>query len=236
MPLLHFPISRIMSHKPDSAEYYFWEAKKYQTKQSPISELSDKVSLSTIYLLSGKLDQAERVLKEIFEGYRQFDMDRTEKAIVPNTIMGRVKMLQNDYQSAVIYYEEALSIAKETNNLKRQKTSYNELIKALKAEGNYQRALQIKEEENAISDSLYKDFYEGKLAETEAKIGLTVKEKDLEKAQIELERKQTQQTFFIGSIAFLILVLLGGGWAYRRINRDKKLIEEQKGITEQALA
>lgn len=86
-----------------------------------------------------------------------------------------------------------------------------------------------------IKDTLLTQFSETQVAEAETRLGLTLKEQELENQNLRLAQEEQKQNWYIVLIGLLLAILAGAFLFFRRINRDKKVISQQKIAVEKAL-
>ncbi|GAB5417293.1 MAG: hypothetical protein Crog4KO_28750 [Crocinitomicaceae bacterium] len=148
-----------------------------------------------------------------------------------------------NYDSAFTYAQYLLNLSDEQQFLRHQKNAHSLLYEVHKKKRNYEKALEHHEFYKALSDSFFNEENIQKLSDLEfeykykqelesgknreQKLTKTVKE-------VNQDLKETQKNIFKGIIAFLLVIILLGGFVfYLRLRNVKSKI--QNITTEQKL-
>lgn len=165
-------------------------------------------------------------------------------------LLGQIKFEQEKYNSALIYFEEAILISKQIQDLETEKTGSKYLSEIYEKKGEYQKALTAKKRHYNLVDSLQSRQNLKQLTQLELQY-----EFDREKQQIELEKekekailqanlkreRQFRNSAVIGSILLsIVIVLVINALRQKRksnlnLNQKKQEIENKNKLLAEAL-
>ena len=230
------------------------EALIYYKKSLKIrEELGDKKGIAAslgnignIYQEQGNYDEALIYHKKSLKIHNEIG----DKYGIANSLynIGNIYKKQGNLVEAVNYYKNALSFSKDINALNDVDDHSKALYEIYKQTGKSKQALELYELYIATRDTLAKqDAKEAATElkyqhryETKAKVDSVdnlrirqVKDKEIAKQQAELKAKQNQQIMLFGGLGLVILFSLFMINRFRVTNRQKQIIELQKGEVEE---
>ncbi len=140
-----------------------------------------------------------------------------------------------DCNKDVEYTEKALLVAKEINELPRQKEIYSNLSAAYECAGNLKKALECQKMYAILHDSIMNIEKNKQIAELETKYQTEKKQQqiELQKAQISeqgavIKQQFTQKIAFVAGFILMSLLAVIIFMNYRRKKRDNELLIKQK--------
>jgi two-component system, NarL family, sensor histidine kinase UhpB len=186
-----------------------------------IYKLRKKFTASENYFLhSIQISEVEDNTNGLIEGYQG---------------LGEMYMISQRPAMAESYLEKHLLLAKQSSDKEEIMEASLDLARNQNVLGNYKKAYEYQELYNRYKDSTYTESTAKSMAEMESKYQTEKKEKEilLLKKDQQLNRLniQKQRNFQVGSLIFLILLLLIGLLSvnrYRLLQRTKRMIEMEK--------
>lgn len=135
--------------------------------------------------------------------------------------MGRENIADRDalLDSAVLYAEKALAIAKEIGSLDWLKINYNTLSEAQELQGKYQASLNSYRLSVKYQDSLFNADKRESIKNLEDKRAIELRDKQLKINELEIDNRKKLQWLFIAGLGFLMLV--GALLLWQNYNRKK---------------
>ncbi len=225
-----------VSNNLDSAAYYFQRAVNHSNDHLlPVEKYINLVYLGDTQRHQGKLAEAKTNVRKAIEGLKAKGFSESDRMGFAYNVMGYILEAEKDFEGAKKFYKAALKINENSNFLPQQKDKLEDLIRISKIQNNHSEAVEYLEKLMVIKDSIASDFYKKQIAETETRLGLTIKEKELEAKNLQIDQQKNQQTLYLVLIGFLGFLLLGAWLAFQRMQKDKQTIAEQKELVEQSL-
>jgi serine phosphatase RsbU (regulator of sigma subunit) len=148
-------------------------------------------------------------------------------------------------ETARKYLEEAAAISKEIYDLNSGSKAFRGLYLIYKNQNEFEKALYYHEEFTRLNDSVFSTQRNEELSNMRTRFALEQQQKELDqKAKEELVRiqakadaeKQQQQIIVYASVTILVVVILFSLFLFNRFritNRQKTIIEQQKGLVEE---
>lgn len=184
--------------------------------------------MATIKMDQGKIDEAETLIKQSLNG--AIDEMSTANAFVK---LGEMYYKKNNFKNAEDYLTKALAISKKIKNLALQEQASYFLFEASKKNKNFEKALETHLLHDKLTDSTQMEASRNSLEKQQLKY-------DFEKRELEYkliaEREKTTKNNWLIGLSVTVLLLLSGGWAYYRNNRQKQAIHLlEKNLNRQKL-
>ena len=149
--------------------------------------------------------------------------------------LGDIAMEEQQYDDALMYYEEALVYAEEIGSLQLLRDVYEGLTQAHVAKENYPQAYEYQSQHQNLKDSILNIETNELIAELRTQYETEKKEQEIQNQQLIIEEQQRrnklQLTVFVISVVFIILL---AGLLYNRYKlrqeaeMERTMAEEQK--------
>nr|WP_152426542.1 tetratricopeptide repeat protein [Cesiribacter andamanensis] len=192
------------------------------------------MALGKIYLLKTDYDKALVQVNSAYQLYDQIgDTDGTARAL---NQMGAIYIEKKDFAQAINQLKLALSLGEQFNNKKVMRDSYEYLYNCYAALKNYEQALHYKDQFIAISDFIYGEESERRMAELQNRFEIEQKEseiavlkKDKQIRDLALQEQANFRNFLIIllvllSVIFTLVLYLFRN--HRRSNQQLKSVNE----------
>jgi signal transduction histidine kinase/CheY-like chemotaxis protein len=173
------------------------------------------------------LDNAEKTATEImnYMGLVQIYCKR-----------GEIRLYQDNYQSALIDFHHALSIAEKQNNLQQIYLSYVYLAETYSEMGKYKEAFNYQSKSMQYQDSVNANANFKEVVQLEMEYNLKkeklenelLQEKKDELNEANLAKQKTQKKLYFAGVIMFLMVSLGLLSRLRYIRNSSKAIVEQK--------
>ncbi len=215
------------SSKSDKAfEYYVKAEQMYEKLGVLSSRFSIHINLGIEYEGQRNFDKAKSAFSNALRVARKNEN-------IANEISARVNFsylyaLLYEFEDAEKHLTISYTLAHDLNILEEQLLVADAFINLRKREEKYKQALDWTNVRKEISDHLYQQHRNEFLVETEAKINLTKKEKEIKQLILKEKANKEQRIILIvsASILFLLLLIL---LHYQKIRHtNEKKIESQK--------
>lgn len=186
-----------------------------------------ELARARILLAQKEYNKAEAILEKGLQRFRQLGLI-TEQANAYNLI-GMLQIEQMKYQQALSHLQQALNIGEMRNDKKIIRDSYENLYACYSALKDYEQALKYKDLYVAISDFIYGEENERRMAELQTRFEISEKEREIELLKIDNElrdlaiQKQTNfRNFLITGMVLLIIILLLIVYLYRNNRQNNQ--------------
>lgn len=227
-------LSRQHSYPKGSADSHYWLATAYQEKsnldlalQSHSTALeirqqkkeqagigSSNLAIGKIHLLKGDFDRAKEFLEAGLYTFEQ--INKPEGKALAYNHLGVLHIEQHLYSEALPYLKSALAIGEYQNDKKIIRDSYENMYTCYAALKDYEQALKYKDLFVAISDFIYGEESERRMAELQTRFEIAEKEREIETLKKDNELRelamQKQANFrdslIVGLVLLLIILLL----------------------------
>ena len=201
-----------------------------------------KMEIGNMYLQMGQLDSAEVYLKDGMANCQQFGP--SDDLISGSLHLSKLYVQKGNWTSALHYAQDGLRRAQESERINLAADLADQLVDVYKHFGRNKEALEMIELQVAIKDSLYNEENTRTLIRQELQYDYDKKalRDSLANANIlaaqkaDIQRRKLMTNFLVG---FLLLTLLFGGFLYTRyrlIQKQKRIIQEEKIKSEAANA
>jgi serine phosphatase RsbU (regulator of sigma subunit) len=235
--------------------------KYYEDAQKLRIEIGDKDGIANSYMSLGKLfdvqSKSSIALEYYFKGHNLYKEVNDDYRISHSmVVIGNVYLKKGNYSEAKVYGEKAMGIARKLGFPDNLETAAKLLSTIYSHNGNYKLALEMRNLEILMSDSLKNESAIKAAAKQETKYKyekdkaadsivnaeankvkdalLSVEQQENEKNRAEAE-KQAQQKYYLFGI--LALAIIFGGVVLNRFRTTKKqklVIESQKETVDKA--
>lgn len=172
-----------------------------------------ELAISRILLLQKELNKAEALLEKALLRSRQAGLLGNQAKA--HNLSGMLQIERQNYRQALQHLQTALTIGEMLNDKKIIRDSYENLYACYSALKDYEQALNYKDLYVAISDFIYGEENERRMAELQTRFEISEKEREIESLKIDNElhdlaiQKQTNfRNFLITGIVLLIIILL----------------------------
>lgn len=189
------------------------------------------VGLGNLYIKKERYEQAQQSAQEAYELAARL---QAQKPLLESMqLVGLSSFYLKDYSAAERYYLNALDLADSLGVVANQKAIYEQLTRLYDKTGQYEKALRSQRQQEVLKDSLFSEEKVALMEEMEAKYQTERARKDQklaeqDKAIAEAKAEQERRLRW-GSIAILLLLLVGGGLyvlQYRARKRSELLQAE----------
>ncbi len=148
---------------------------------------------------------------------------------------------QHYLNTALIYADKSMRIAKEVNSISRINLAAKSLMKVNKKMGNLPKALEYAEMFIETKDSIFNEDKAKALAEVETRYQTEKKQQEIEnqkyiiaKQEVEAQKQIVVRNFFIVGSGILVLFIIFILYAYSQKKKNNKVISEKNVLLEQA--
>lgn len=214
------------SYSDKAFEYYVKAEHMYKALGLLSSRFSIHVNLGIEYEKRHEFDAAKASFSRALRVARMNNSIGDEISARVN--FSYLYALLHEFEDAEKHLTIAYTLAHNLNVLEEQLLVADAFINLRKREGKYKQALDWTKVRKELSDNLYQQNRNEFLVETEAKISLTKKEKEIEQFILQEKADKEQRTIIIvsASILLLLLIILMRYQKIRHTNEQK--IESQK--------
>lgn len=220
----------------DSAEYYTLRAMDYlSTRTIATEKYILKLDLAATYFHKNKFQKAAGFCEEAITGLIQAGQGQSMETRRGYALWSQSLEGLGQLAKAENYAQKELELARIHEQDVFIESGLQNVIRIQKAQGKTEGIDTLYAEVLILKDSIYAQYNKEQVAEAETRLGLTLREQELENQNLRLAQQQRQQTWYLVVIGLLTLILAGAIWAYRRIQRSKTLISKQKALVEQSL-
>lgn len=234
--LVAFYYSNRLLNNADSLNFYLLLAKNHlNDKASPIERYTLNFELAAAALEQENYKKVIALCKEGIKGLEQIGMGNSTNIQFGHTYIANALLRSNQLEEAEIYSRKILELARFHKNDLAVLQTLRLVIEVLKRQERDAELGAYYEEMLSLKDSIAVKYNKAQVSEAETRLGLVLKEQELENQNLRLEQQKRQQNWYLGLIALLSLILIGAFWAYRRIVRNRKVIAEQKEDLQQSL-
>jgi signal transduction histidine kinase len=206
----------------------------YQNLEQARGQARSYFALGKIYMLKTDYNRARAYLEDALQLYTR-DHDDLGRAQVLNQI-GVIEIERKSYESAIQSLHQALALGEQLNNKKIIRDSYEYLYNCYAALRDYEKALQYKDLFVAISDFIYGEESERRMAELQNRFEIEQKEsqieglrKDNELRELALQKQTNFRNFLIICLLLMVVIV---GLVYYLYRAHKRNYREVSGAYE----
>lgn len=196
----------------DSAIFYFEKALEYeQIKSNPVQLANLYSNLSLIYVQSNQLENALETAERSLALVDSLEIDFVKPTAYANSAMA---FLENgDLNKAEQMALMSLEYSQKQENLFIQKSAWGTLADIYEARGKYKESLDAYKNFATLKDSLTN---QNRRVEVSRKQMAFDFEKERAQARVDIERQKLVRNFTLGLAILIGLILLIGGYLYKR--------------------
>ncbi len=212
------------------AKSYFLQAEELARKRN------DKFSLARIYNNLGNMyleTNADKSADYLLRALQIKQETRNNDGIATlYNNLGYLQLKKNNPKAAIPYLKAALDLGQGTNLV----VTYNNMLDAYKALGDYQSALAYAEKKSMVNDSILKLENQKGIAEISTKYETEKKEKEilnLQNSNLQTDMKRRQNRNLLLAALALLVVGCISAFAFIKNTRKKRIIAEQQKELEQ---
>ncbi|MCI4671063.1 MAG: tetratricopeptide repeat protein [Bacteroidia bacterium] len=180
---------------------------------------------AVIYLKKGQHESALKDLREGWELSNKLNFPLWQVAF--STGLAEVFESQSQYDSAQHYALNSVRIADEKGYILEKNGAYDVLFAVLPKVGAYEKAFQLSQQQMAEKDSIFEADLQKTLSKERVKQNLEFAKENQERAEANAALLQTRNNLFLGLIAALAVILIGGGYFFLRLRQNSKQISSQ---------
>jgi signal transduction histidine kinase len=125
---------------------------------------------------------------------------------------------------AIYYYNQALSLVKEKGAHKQQIEILGRLAALYKNQKNYETALLLKEQQNALADSFFYKAMSKQVVNLQSDYELYKSKAKVSELRILNIRQQLQQNLYVGLVTACVLIILVVAFYFRKTRKLNKLL------------
>jgi signal transduction histidine kinase len=185
----------------------------------------------TLLAEMGQFKRAEGMLLEALE-IRKLLKDTFAYAINLNNV-GEFYARQGNRINGISYLEQSFEISFQRQFQDLALHTAGLLSELYQAENRYDLALNLKQKEMALKDSLYSVNRARIQEEMDAKYEAEFRERQLVEQELEISRRNTQLALALGGV---VLLLIGGAGVYRRQRLKQRHLQTELKLKEQLAA
>jgi len=182
----------------------------------------------TLLAEMGQFNRAEGMLLEALE-IRKLLKDTFAYAINLNNV-GEFYARQGNRMKGIEYLEKSFEISFQRQFQDLALHTAGLLSELYQAENRYDLALNLKQKEMTLKDSLYSINRARIQEEMDAKYEAELRERQLVEQELEISRRNTQLALALGGV---VLLLIGGGGVYRRQRLKQRHLQTELKWKEQ---
>jgi signal transduction histidine kinase len=212
--------------------------KSYAISESYSRDAKDSIGLGytldyagTLLAEMGQFREAEGMLLEALE-IRKLLKDTFAYAINLNNV-GEFYARQGNRSNGISYLEQSFEISFQRQFQDLALHTAGLLSELYQAENRYDLALNLKQKEMALKDSLYSVNRARIQEEMDAKYEAELRERQLVEQELEISRRNTQLALALGGV---VLLLIGGAGVYRRQRLKQRHLQTELKLKEQLAA
>ena len=154
--------------------------------------------------------------------------------------LGDAYLKKGEPEKALENYQKSLEIARDLNILAMIQNNYLGIARVFQKEKNYKKALDYYFKYSEIKDTLLNEQVHKQIAELETKYQTRQKEKELllkdeqlRRKDVEIEKQNLQRNVMLGGLAFVLILVILIYRNYRSKQKANKILSKQKEEIEQ---
>ncbi|MCB0807506.1 MAG: tetratricopeptide repeat protein [Bacteroidales bacterium] len=219
--------------KFDTALILYQEALKIRDSLDQYSYQAELLlNIGVVYMETGEFGKSEKQLNEAAEIFRE--VDRKRLLVVSYLKLAGLKLKTGGYDSAFSYLSKSIAISKKHNYKIYERDAYNLLSQFYTAKGEYEKALESRNLQMTLTDSVFSAEMATQVAELKARYETERMEKEIdilskenEIKQLKIERKSTLvYILIIVAVVFVLLLVVAVLLLNRRRLRQKQINSE----------
>ncbi|MCF7919414.1 MAG: tetratricopeptide repeat protein [Candidatus Cloacimonetes bacterium] len=208
-------------------EYYEKSLEEYRSLDDDLGIASVLGNIGNLYYYQKDYQKTLEYYQQTLEIFKAQGVGMYQAYLTNN--MGMIYLEMGDFTKAETAIKQALAYAEEFKSQELKAEINASLSELYRAKGDAELALQYKEKESNLRDSIFASTTAEQIAEMQTKYNTERKErenvllrKDNEIKELEITRKEMQRNYMI-ALAFAVLLLVA--FVYRRYRSKKKSAE-----------
>jgi len=129
---------------------------------------------------------------------------------------------------AIALFKEAYSLAKAFSSIEMKEATADNMAIVEKNRKNFKESIKYYLEHDALRDSIYNRDRIWELTEKDKQIAIGQKQQEIALQDEKLKRQKTQRDSLIFGILGLLLIVIGLGFFYKKLQNQNKIITNQK--------
>ena len=219
--------------KFDTALVLYNEALKIRDSLDQYSYQAELLlNIGVVYMETGEFGKSEKQLNRAAEIFQE--VDRKKMLVVSYLKLAGLKLKTGGYDSAFSYLSKCIAISKKNNYKIYERDAYNMLSRYYTVKGKYKNALESRNLQLALTDSVFSAEMATKVAELRARYETERMEKEIdilskenEITQLKIKRKSTLvYILVIVAVVFVLLLVVAVLLLNRRRLRQKQINTE----------
>ncbi len=213
----------------DSALVYLNKGLKVaEDIQDTNSIASSLTNLGLTYKHINKTDQALEQYNRALEIYEKGD-EKFSLSILHNNI-GSAYTQKSDFKSGETAFKKSISYANKVGSQRVLLQNYKDLADMYDKEPSYKNQAEYLDKYHTLKDSLFTVEKDNQLSQLESDYVIEKKDLELEAQQLDIEKKQKQNTIYIILFCFSILTLGLLLFYFMRSRKKNQLLQSQNKI------
>jgi len=230
--LNNISILNIAINQYDSALVYGYRAMDiYKEINASASYANSILGIAEVLIKKGDLVAAKKRAfqsLDIYQSIKQFHGQSNTYHVI-----GTLYNELGKTDSALMYTNRSLELAKNLSMNDVQRDCYLSLSKTHFNAGNYKEAYVNQVLYKSINDSINSEQLQGKMLEVEVKYDMTKKDLELERTGNQLNLQKKQQNYLIIGIVLITIMLGVAMYAFVEKRKSNLLISEQKKLVDE---
>lgn len=230
--LNNISILNIAINQYDSALVYGYRAMDiYKEINASASYANSILGIAEVLIKKGDLVAAKKRAFQslgIYQSIKQFHGQSNTYHVI-----GALFNELGKTDSALMYTNQSLELAKNLSMNDVQRDCYLSLSKIHFNAGNYKEAYVNQVLYKSINDSINSEQLQGKMLEVEVKYDMTKKDLELERTGNQLNLQRKQQNYLIIGIVLITIMLGVAMYAFVEKRKSNLLISEQKKLVDE---
>lgn len=136
----------------NSEKFFTYGLEGFRRNEYPYGAARCETGLASLYINTGKLDEAENLLQRALAYYGELDVSSGQSRALND--LGVIARKKNENKKALDNFSRALQIRKKTSHLQGVATTLNEMSELLLAEKNYAEAEKYLSEAKLICEKI----------------------------------------------------------------------------------
>lgn len=216
----------------DKAISFYTQSLDYLNEENKYDKMLLVHNMGVVYEKLQKFESAKRYYNSAIE--LEKEIGNKDMYVYSLQGIGNVRIKTGDFLEGEKYLLKSYSLAKEIEDLPKQKRLAYNLKSVYEKQGNYKESLKYLEIYDDLEDSIYNIDYVKQVTLLEQKFEAEKKQQQIELQEAKIEQQKTLKRALFGGLIALMLVIIVVSYAYmikRKANnktkRQKDEIEKQ---------
>nr|MBI1229478.1 tetratricopeptide repeat protein [Cytophagales bacterium] len=225
---LHIIGNNLMDlHRYEQALTYFERSARMGEKYGFYNNLSDTyIALTSLYCQMGKFETAEKSGQEAL--YYATLLENDFMIVRSLLSLGKLKNLERDFNSALDYLDQSLTIASDDfGDTYYLGLIYEELSKAYEGSGNTRKSLMAYKKYHELTQQVFNAEADQRIAQLQTDMEVTQKESTISLQTAKLDKQAAVQVFILVLTSLMIVFLVFLYRIFLRSQRYSLLLERR---------